>query len=323
MTGVSKDAFPADPGLIFMGTPEFAIPTLKGLVNNGHKVLAVVTQPDRPKGRGRKMTASPVKKFAVEHNIETLQPESVSDDGFCNLIKKKAPDLIIVIAFGQILKKDLLAIPKWGVINIHASLLPKYRGAAPIQRAILNNESKTGLTVMRMDEGLDTGSILYQEEVPIHRDETAGQLHDRLARIAGDLMIRSLSRMAEEPIEERPQDHSRATYAPKIERSISLIDWQQDAEKISALVRALDPRPGAYTIIQGKEIKLFSTGVLDEDHLDVIPGRVVKDSDEGLIVETGKGLIKIREMQYPGKKRLSSNDFLRGFSLPEGTILGK
>jgi methionyl-tRNA formyltransferase len=323
MTGVSKDMFPADPRLIFMGTPEFAIPTLNSLVNKGHRVLSVVTQPDRPKGRGRKMMSSPVKRFATEHNIETLQPERVSDVGFCNLIKKKDPDLIIVIAFGQILNKDLLTIPKWGAINIHASLLPKYRGAAPIQRAILNNESRTGLTVMRMDEGLDTGPILYQKEVPIHKDETAGQLHDRLAQIAGDQMIGFLNRMAEEPIEERLQDHSCATYAPKIEKGISSIDWQQDAVKISALVRALDPRPGAYTIIQGKKIKIFSTGVLDEDRFDTIPGRVLRDSDEGLFVETGKGLIKIRGMQYPGKKRLSSSDFLRGFPLPEGTILGE
>lgn len=323
MTGLSKDRLPFHPKLIFMGTPEFAMPTLEALIHNGHELLAVVTNPDRPKGRGRKMAASPVKQLAIEHNIEVFQPERASDDHFCDLIRGKEPNLIIVVAFGEILKKNFLTIPKWGVINIHASLLPKYRGAAPIQRAILNNDSRTGLTVMRMDEGMDTGPILFHEEVPILKDETTGQLHDRLAHKAGDLIIKSLNHMTENPIQEVPQDHSMATYAPKIERNISLIEWKQDAVKISALIRGLDPRPGAYTTIQGKEIKLFASRVIDEDRLDGVPGRVVKDMTEAFCVEAGKGVLEIREVQFSGKKRLSASDFLRGFSLSEGTILGE
>lgn len=322
MSPFPKDTFPIHPRLVFMGTPEFAIPTLKALIHHGHTLLAVVTQPDRPKGRGRKITAPPIKQVAVEHKIEVLQPEKASDDHFCYLIKEKKPDLIIVVAFGQILKKNLLAIPKWGVINIHASLLPKYRGAAPIQRAILNNESKTGLTVMRMDEGLDTGPILFKKEVPILKDETAGQLHDRLALLAGDVIIESLTEMAGNQIEGMPQEDALATHAPKIEKRESLIDWNQPAVKISGLIRALDPRPGAYTLLQGKEIKLFSSTVVNDGPLEGVSGRATKHLDGGLRVETGKGVIEIREIQYPGKKRLPTSDFLRGFPLSEGSILG-
>ncbi|MFC1534425.1 methionyl-tRNA formyltransferase [Thermodesulfobacteriota bacterium] len=322
MTVIAKDPFPENPSIIFMGTPVFAIPTLKGLIHNGYKVTVVVTQPDRPKGRGRKMTTSPVKQLAVEHGISTLQPEKVTDNHFFDLVKNEAPDIIIVVAFGQILNKDILSIPKWGGINIHASLLPKYRGAAPIQHALLNNDSLTGLTVMQMDEGLDTGPILYQEEVPILVDETAGQLHDRLALKAGDLIIRFLRRMTEDRLTEVPQDHSSATYAPKLEKSLSLIDWGLDAARISALIRALDPKPGAYTAMGEKKIKLFSPRVSDKTCLDTVPGRVIKENEGIFQVETGKGTIEIREMQYPGKKRLSSKVFLQGFAIPDGTVLG-
>jgi methionyl-tRNA formyltransferase len=319
----AKGSLPARPRLIFMGTPEFALPTLNALLHHGHNVLAVVTQPDRPKGRGKKLAPSPVKELALQHGIEVLQPEKASDALFCERMSEKAPDLIIVVAFGQILRKGLLAIPKWGVVNIHGSLLPAYRGAAPIQGAIMNNEAKTGLTVMRMDEGLDTGPILFQEEVSVSQDETAGQLHDRLAHLAGELMVNSLKRMAESPVEERPQDHARATYTRKIEKEMSLIDWRQTAAKVSALIRALDPRPGAFTTLQGQEIKLFASRIIDEARHDVVAGRFAGHAGGCLVVETGQGVIGVREIQYPGKKRLPAADFLRGFSLPEGTVLGR
>jgi methionyl-tRNA formyltransferase len=318
-----KNHFPARPRLIFMGTPGFAVPTLRALVDNGHQIVSVVTQPDRPKGRGKKLAASPVKVLAKENGIEVLQPEKASEEGFCELIRSREPDLIIVVAFGQILKKRLLDIPKWGVINVHASLLPEYRGAAPIQRAILNNETKTGLTVMLMDEGLDTGPILFQEAVPILENETAGHLHDRLAERAGDLMVRSLKHMAQKPIAEKPQGDAGATYAPKIEKALSRIDWNQPAVRISALIRALDPKPGAYTILAGHEIKLFSSRVVDGTRKDGVPGKVSGHTGGELIVETGEGRVGIGEIQYPGKKRLPADDFLRGYSLPEGTRLGK
>lgn len=322
MTSLSKEKFPSQPRLIFMGTPQFAVPTLEALIQKGHEVLAVVTQPDRPKGRGRKRVPSPVKELAVMHQIEVLQPQKASDDYSCDQIRKMAPDLAIVVAFGQILKKNLLTIPDWGVINIHASLLPKYRGAAPIQWAILNSESKTGLTVMRMDEGLDTGPIILQREVPILQDETAGQLHDRLSLLAGQVIIKALTDMTNSQVKEIPQDDSLASYASKIERRDSLVDWKQPATRISCLMRALDPRPGAYTLLEGKQIKLFSSTVVEKAGLDGVPGRVVRHTKDAIHVDTGQGMIGIREIQYPGKKRLSIPDFLRGFPLPEGTIFG-
>jgi methionyl-tRNA formyltransferase len=315
--------FPVKPKIVFMGTPDFSVPTLKALVKHEHFIQSVVTQPDRPKGRGKKLTASAVKRWAVEHGIEVLQPQRVSDDAFCNRIKEQGLDLIIVVAFGQILRKKLLSIPAWGAINIHASLLPKYRGAAPIQWALINNESVTGLSVMQMDEGMDTGPILFQEEVPIQENETAGGLHDRLAHKAGDLIIQALKKMAEGAFELMPQDHTKASYAPKITKDMTLIDWNSDADHISCLIRALDPMPGAYTVIGLKPVKLFSSRVSAESRVDLVPGRVQNNREKGLMVETGKGILEIREVQYPGKKRIPSQEFLRGFSLPPGIVLGQ
>jgi methionyl-tRNA formyltransferase len=323
MNPIPNDRLPARPKLIFMGTPDFAVPTLQALIDAGHQVISVVTQPDRPKGRGRKTEAPPAKKLAEAHGIEVFQPEKASDDRFCDIIRKKEPDLVIVVAFGQILKKKFLTIPKWGVINIHASLLPKLRGAAPIQWAILNDESMTGLTVMQMDEGMDTGPIVYQEEVPILENETAGQLHDRLALMAGILMVRSLKHMAEDPISYKTQDHGAASYAPKIERDLCLVNWTQSARKVAALIRGLDPRPGAYTLLHGEELKLFSAVVKEEDGTKLLPGRVSGCKRDLLIVETGQGMVGVKELQYPGKKRLFADEFMRGSSIPEGTVLGK
>ena len=324
MTGpFQKNPLPDRPRLIFMGTPGFAVPTLRALIDHGHEVVCVITQPDRPKGRGKKLAASPVKGLAKENGIEVLQPERASEEGFCELVELKEPDLIIVVAFGQILKKRLLDIPKWGVVNVHASLLPKYRGAAPIQRAILNNETKTGLTIMRMDEGLDMGPILFQEEVPIFENETAGHLHDRLAERAGKLMVWSLEHMARNPITEKPQDDAVATYAPKIEKSLRRINWNESAVRISALIRALDPRPGAYAVLEGQEVKFFSSRVVDSTGKDGVPGTAVGHRGGELVVQTGEGRVGIGEIQYPGKKRLPADDFLRGYELPEGTELGK
>lgn len=305
-----------------MGTPDFAVPSLSGLVEHGHNILAVVTQPDRPRGRGRKILASPVKSLAVEQELEVLQPRNASDPAFCEVIRRKGPDLLVVVAFGQILKDELLEIPTWGALNIHASLLPKYRGAAPIHWAILNNETQTGLTAMRMDGGLDTGPILLQEKVSIGKDETAGQLHDRLSGLSADFLLKTLRGLGENRLREKPQDHASATYAPKIDRQISLVNWHQPARAIFALIRALDPWPGAVTKLGSREIKLFSPRVGDEKRLDTVPGRVIGRSKDGLEVETARGVIEIRELQIPGKKRLVAGDFLRGFPLEDGTVLG-
>ncbi|MBW1998230.1 MAG: methionyl-tRNA formyltransferase [Deltaproteobacteria bacterium] len=318
----SGEKFPQSPNLVYMGTPEFALPPLRALISQGYKVSAVVTQPDRPKGRGKKPSPPPVKVLAMEKGLEVLQPQRVSDRDFCEVVRHMAPDMIVVVAFGQILKKPLLEIPRWGVINIHASLLPRYRGAAPIQACILNNESRTGLTIIRMDEGLDTGPILYQEEVAILPDETAGQLHDRLAQRAGEIILRFLRLMGEGKVVEKPQDHTKATYAPRIDRRLCLIDWKREAAVISALIRALDPRPGAVTTWQGREIKLFSSRIVDRDLPEAAPGKVMGLGEEGILVGTGKGAVEVREMQLPGRKRLNAETFLRGCPLPEGSILG-
>ncbi len=320
MTEIPAGPFPGHPRIIFMGTPDFAVPTLKALIAHGHHILAVVTQPDRPKGRGKRLTAPPVKELALEHRIEVLQPEKASEDLFCAQIREKAPDLIIVVAFGQILRKKLLDIPRWGVINVHGSLLPSLRGAAPIQWTILNDESKTGLTVMQMDEGMDTGPIVFQEEVPVLKDETAGQLHDRLAVMAGDLMAKSLERMSGNIVQATPQDHSKATYAPKIGKELSLVDWKEEAARVSARIRGMDPKPGAYTRWEGNEIKVFASTVIDSSREVGSPGQVLGLREECLVVGTGRGTVGVRELQYPGKNRLPAKEFLRGFALPEGSF---
>ncbi|MFH1487624.1 MAG: methionyl-tRNA formyltransferase [Pseudomonadota bacterium] len=323
MPAFSGKKFPARPRLIFMGTPDFAVPTLESLMAFPHGGLTVVTQPDKRKGRGKKIAQPPIKMLALENHIEVLQPEKISDRHFRDTLKNKDPDLIIVVAFGRVLPKELLAIPEWGVINTHASLLPKYRGAAPIQWAVLNDEPKTGLTIMRMDEGLDTGPILLRQEVEIREDETAGHLHDRLAVSAGEFMTAFLNRLSEKPLEERPQENTEASYAPKIGRQLSLIDWNLPARRISALIRALDPRPGACTTWQERQIKVFASRVVENHSTHARPGRVIKIGGGGLIVETAEGAVELRELQVSGKKKLPADDFIRGFPLPEGAILGR
>jgi len=319
-------AFPADPGIVFMGTPEYAVPSLAKLVEYGYAVQAVVTQPDRPKGRGRKPVFPPVKEAAQRFGLPVFQPEKASDRSFCKTIQDLGPDLLVVVAFGQVLKMILLDIPRWGGLNIHASLLPRYRGAAPIQWAVINDECETGLTAMRMDEGLDTGPILFQEAVPIGPDETAGELHGRLSRLSGDVLVTTIKGLITHGLIETAQDSELATSAPKIDRGMSGVTWTRSARSISALIRGLDPWPGAATLAGGKEIKLFSAKVEDRQGRDPIPsgvpGRVIGHSDSGLLVETGEGVIRVRELQAPGRRRLPASEFLRGFPIDEGTVLG-
>jgi len=322
MSDLSFENFPVRPQLIFMGTPEFGVPTLRALLDHGYPVLAVVSQPDKPQGRGKRLAHSPVKRLALERRVPVLQPEKASAPDFCDQIRAMSPDLIIVVAFGQILKKGLLDIPGWGVVNIHASLLPKLRGAAPIQWAVMNNESYTGLTVMHMDEGMDTGPILLQEEVAVLEDETAGRLHDRLSVLAGELMIRALRAMSEGVVRERPQNSGEATYAPKIDKDMGPVDWSRPADRVSAFIRALDPKPGAHTLWKGRELRLFASTVIDGGGPGTVAGRVRGQKKGCLAVDTGQGTVGIRELQLPGKKRLPAADFLRGVSIPEGSILG-
>jgi len=313
---------PANPNLIYMGTPEFALSSLRHLIQHHYEISAVITQPDRPKGRGRKISPPPIKETALNHGIRVLQPERVSAESLKEQIKALRPDLIIVVAYGQVLEKAFLDIPAYGTVNVHASLLPKYRGASPIQHAILNQEPETGLTIMHMDEGLDTGPILLQERVAIMPDETAGHLHDRLADRSGPLTIRFLREAAAGRIQERVQDSSQAVYAPKIKKEQAFIPWQETSSRISAMIRAYDPIPGARTMLQGKELKLFHPRITQGISPNPVAGRVAGGGNGGLFIETGDGVIEIGEVQYSGKKRMPSLEFLRGFSLSPGTRLG-
>jgi len=319
---ISSDSFPSRPKIIFMGTPQFAVPTLRILIHEEYKILFVVTQPDRPKGRGRKLTPSPVKILAQENNITILQPERL-DDSFLNLLLPLKPDLLIVVAFGQIIPGKVLSSAKWGGINIHASLLPKYRGSAPIQWAIINNEKKTGLTTMFMDEGLDTGPILIQQEVDILEGETAGQLHDRLSSLAPGLLIKTLQGLAEGTIKRRKQDDSLATYASKLTKEQGLIDWSWPAERLCGLIRGLDPWPGAFTYYNGKMLKMFGCFLANNRETFSVPGRIKGLTEKGLEIEAVKGSIIVREIQAPGKKRMPAKEFLKGSRLSSGSILGK
>jgi methionyl-tRNA formyltransferase len=318
----ARDLFPRRPRIIFMGTPQFAVPTLERLILEGHEILCVATQPDRPKGRGQKLSPSPVKAVAKENNLEILQPERLGD-GFLGAIAPLLPDLFVVIAFGQIIPGKVLSSAKWGGINIHASLLPRYRGSAPIQWAIINNEKTTGLTTMFMDEGLDTGPILLQREVEILEAETAGELHDRLALLAPDLLIETIQGLAEGTIKGRAQDDSLATYTSKLTKEQGLIDWSWPAERLYGLIRGLDPWPGAFTYCNGKPLKLFGCFLADTMQQSWAPGRIKGLTKRGLEIEAGKGSVVVSEIQSPGKRRLPASEFLKGSQLDVGSTLGK
>jgi methionyl-tRNA formyltransferase len=317
----SRDSFPSRPKIIFLGTPQFAVPALEALIDEGYEILAVVTQPDRPKGRGQKLTPSPVKVLAQENNLQILQPERL-DDSFLDILVSLRPDLLVVVAFGQIIPGSVLGSAKWGGINVHASLLPRYRGSAPIQWAIINNEKKTGLTIMRMDEGLDTGPMFMQQEVDVLEGETAGQLHDRLSSLAPGLLIKTLQGLAQGTIEEKRQDGSLATYAPKLKKEQGLIHWSWPSERLCGLIRGLDPWPGAFTCYEGKMLKLFSCFLRDARRGSSVPGRIKGLTGKGLEIETGKGSVIVGEIQSPGKKRMPVREFLKGTQLGPGSMLG-
>ncbi len=322
-TTIKKEQIPLHPNIIFMGTPDFAVPTLQALVENSYNILAVITQPDRRKGRGQKISFSPVKEASIKYNLEVLQPASVSEPGICEMIRHKKPDLLVVVAFGQLLKREFLAIPLFGAINIHASLLPKYRGPAPIQWAILNNDKKTGLTAMLMDEGLDTGHMILQEELEIDPEETCGQLHDKLANMSAAFILETLNHISLNRFDAIPQNELQSTYAPKIDKNKAQINWHQSARTIAILSRALDSWPGAFTTLGNKKIKLFSPLVIDNEDKETTPGKIRGLMDGSFMIETGQGLILFKEIQVAGKKRLPVRDFLHGFSMDEGTILGQ
>ncbi|MDO9566720.1 MAG: methionyl-tRNA formyltransferase [Candidatus Desulfaltia sp.] len=306
--------------IIFMGTPDFAVPALTALHNNKYDVILVVTQPDRPKGRGRKPVSSPVKEAAVQLGYDVIQPVSIKTDEFANNVIKLKPDMFVVSAFGHILPKRILELPKIGALNIHASLLPKYRGAAPIQWAVINGEKETGVTAMLMDEGLDTGDILFTSKTQISPDDTSATLHKRLADLGADLLVKTLKAIEADNINPIPQDHTIATYAPMLTKKDGHINWEMAAEKLEAFIRGMTPWPGAFTFYNNTRLKIFSSKPIIMP-VDTPPGTVLRGFPDELRIATGKGVLSILEIQGQSGKRLLIKDFLRGFKLPVGTVL--
>jgi methionyl-tRNA formyltransferase len=306
--------------IIFMGTPDFAVPSLDLLSQEDYEIALVVTQPDRPKGRGRKLVPPAVKVKALALNIEVSQPSTLKSDKFADQIKSLQPDFFVVIAFGQILSEKVLQLPKFGAINIHASLLPKYRGPAPIQWAIINGESYTGVTTMFMDKGMDTGNILLTKKEPILPEDTAATLQDRMAKAGAELLIKTLKYFVANKIKSRPQDHSKATYAPLLKKQDGHINWQRPAEKLESFIRGMTPWPGAFTFHNEKRLKIIKAAPILEG-VSEAAGTILKTFPDELRVATGKGALSILEIQGPSGKRLGIAEFLRGYRLPAGTIL--
>ena len=322
--------------IVFMGTPDFSVPALKALVEAGHQVIAVVTQPDKPKGRGKEVQMTPVKIQAMEYGIPVYQPAKVREASFVEVLKGLEADVYVVIAFGQILPKAVLELPKYGCINIHASLLPKYRGAAPIQWCVIDGERETGITTMMMDVGLDTGDMLEKAVIPIEEKETGGSLHDKLSMAGGDLILSTLKKLEEGTLVRMPQTDEGTCYAKMLTKSLGDIDWNQSAVSIERLIRGLNPWPSAYTMWNGKTIKIWAADViagreaaefLSESGVPAetgtAPGTVVCSDKRGLVVCTGGGLLSIRELQMEGKKRMDTPAFLRGYPIPAGDVFVK
>ncbi len=307
--------------IVFMGTPDFSVETLKQILAAGHEVSLVVTQPDRPRGRGKKPSFSPVKEYATEQNIPCFQPEKIRDESCMEILQKEQADIFVVVAFGQILPQRILDIPKYGCMNVHASLLPKYRGAAPIQWSVINGDAETGVTTMRMDAGMDTGDILLQERIAIAPDETGGSLFDKLAVAGGALCVKTLSRIADGTIESIPQDHEAATYTRMISKQDGEIDFTLPAERIECLIRGMNPWPSAFTRIGNKMLKIWEADVIAQNDAHQ-PGEIFDVTKDAFCVAAGDGALKILSLQLEGKKRMNTADFLRGYTLENGDCLG-
>lgn len=311
--------------VIFMGTPDFSVGTLEALVEAGHEVCLVVTQPDKPKGRGKEMQYTPVKEAAVKHGIEVYQPRRIREPECVDVLKKYNADIMVVVAFGQILPKEILSMTPYGCVNVHASLLPKYRGAAPIQWAIIEGEEVTGVTTMQMNEGLDTGDMLLKTEVPITAEETGESLHDKLAAAGAVLCVETLKGLEAGNIRSEKQGESPTAYARMLDKKLGNIDWSKSAVEIERLVRGLNSWPSAYTHWGNKVVKIWKADVESEqsreesEMADAKPGTVVRVDKECFWVQTGGGCLAVKELQIPGKKRMETSAFLRGYTLNEGT----
>lgn len=303
--------------IIFMGTPDFSVGTLEALIEAGHEVVLAVTQPDKPKGRGKTMQFPPVKEAALAHGIEVYQPRRVREPECIEVLRKYNADVFVVVAFGQILTKEILNMPRFGCINVHASLLPKYRGAAPIQWAVIDGEKVSGVTTMRMDEGIDTGDMIMKEEVILDEKETGGSLFERLSAVGAGLCVKTLAAIENGTAVYTPQDHTQATKVGMINKKFGLIDWNRPAFELENLIRGLNPWPSAYTKINGKTLKIWDADVCEEN-TDAEPGTIIKVTKDAIHVQTKEGILVLNEIQLEGKKRMSCDAFLRGYRIEAG-----
>jgi methionyl-tRNA formyltransferase len=306
--------------VVFMGTPDFSVPALDAVHAAGHDIVLVVTQPDKPRGRGRKLDAPPVKKAAIRLKRPVIQPASLRDETIRQVLKAAQADFFVVVAFGHILTQTVLDMPKHGCINVHASLLPRYRGPAPIHWAVINGEKETGVTTMLMDKGLDTGDILLKASEPVAAADTAGSLHDRLAVLGARLLCQTLDGFAEGTIRRIPQDHSLATYAPLLKKTDGLIDWQKPAALIESFIRGMNPWPGAFTFWGNRRLKIFRTEATAAA-TTAPPGTIIEAAANELTVATGRGRLAILEIQEASGSRLPVSEFLRGFRIAPGDVL--
>ena len=306
--------------IVFMGTPEFAVPALEALHDSRHRVLQVVTRPDRPRGRGRKLQPPAIKTLATALGYDVFQPPMIKNPDVIAQFARLRPDFFVVVAFGQLLNRRLLDIPENGTLNLHPSLLPKYRGPAPIQWAIIRGETETGVTTMLMAEEMDAGDILLQEKEPIRPEDTAADVHDRLAHRGGDLLVDTLDALADETLQPTAQDHSRATFAPMLKKEDGRIPWQKSAREIVDLIRGVCPWPGAFCYFENKRLKVFRAETIEE-RTSAAPGTVVPGFADSLHVAAGSGVVGILEIQGESGKRMKIKDFLRGKPIPVGSIL--
>lgn len=305
--------------VIFMGTPDFAVPTLEALIEK-HEVLAVVTQPDKPKGRGKKMVFPVVKEKALEHNITVYQPQKVKTPEFVEILKEYQPDIMVVVAFGQILSEEILNIPKYGCINVHGSILPQYRGAAPIQWSIINGEEFGGVTTMYMAKGLDSGDMILKAKEKIKPDDTYGSLYDRLSVIGADLLIKTLDLIENGEVKRIPQNDDEATFAPMIKPELEHIDWNGKNTDIVNLIKGLNPQPVAYTMFNDEKLKIWFAETIDGDY-NGEPGTIVDVRKRDFVVMTAEGVVAVKEVQAQGGKRMSADAYMRGHAIEKGTIL--
>lgn len=308
--------------IIFMGTPDFSVGTLEALVEAGHEVVLAVTQPDKPKGRGKEMQFTPVKECALRHGIPVFQPKKVRDPECVEELKKYQADVCVVIAFGQILPKEILEMTPYGCINVHASLLPSYRGAAPIQWAVIRGEKISGVTTMQMDEGLDTGDMLEKTEIILDEKETGGSLHDKLAEAGAKLCVHTLDKLVQGDLTPQKQGESPTEYARMLDKKLGDIIWEQSAVEIERLIRGLNPWPSAYTDWNGKTMKIWEADAVPGENTEKAPGTITDVTKDDFAVQTGDGQLRVRALQIPGKKRMEADAFLRGYQVKVGEHLG-